>query len=194
LLTEFGVTMPKGRYQARAHVGAALEDPRVPLLAKEVLEELRARIRNIELDILGYERRIDAFVRHSEPMQRLTALHGVGPICASAIVASVDQAQWFKNGRHFAAWLGLVPKQYSTGGKPRLGRITKTGDVYLRTLLIHGARSALTVMSQRSDRVSRWAQALIARRGYKRACVAVAAKNARIIWTLLARNQAYRAA
>jgi transposase len=194
LLTEFGVTMPKGRYQARAHVHDALDDARVPALAKDVLGELRERIHRIDQDILAYDRRIEAFVRQSEPMQRLGALRGVGPIGASAIVASVSQAQQFKNGRQFAAWLGLVPRQYSTGGKPRLGRITKAGDVYLRTLLIHGARSALTIMAKRTDRLSLWTQALIARRGYKRACVAVAAKNARIIWALLAREQSYRPA
>lgn len=194
LLAEFGVGMPKGRYQARAHAHDALHDGRVPVLAQDVLQELRERIGRIDQDILAYDRRIEAFVRHSEPMQRLGALRGVGPLGASAVVASVGEARQFKNGRQFAAWLGLVPRQYSTGGKPRLGRITKAGDVYLRTLLIHGARSALSVMAQRSDRMSLWAQALIARRGYKRACVAVAAKNARIIWALLATDQSYRLA
>jgi transposase len=192
LLAEFGLIMPKGRYQVRAQIGAALNDRRVPTLAREVLSELNERIKTLELDILSYERRIEAFARASEPMRRLTQLRGVGPISASALVASVGDAKPFRNGRAFAAWLGLVPRQYSTGGKPRLGHITKQGDVYLRTLLIHGARSALSIMATRTDRLSRWAQGLIARRGYKRACVALAAKNARIIWALLAKAEPYR--
>ncbi len=131
-------------------------------------------------------------VRDSVAMQRVVAVCGVGPITASAIVASVGEAKLFRNGRQFAAWLGLVPRQFSTGGKPILRRITKQGDAYLRTLLIHGARSALLTLARRNDRLSRWAVALIARRGFKRACVALAAKNARIIWALLAKGAVFQ--
>jgi transposase len=192
LLTEFGVVMPKGRYQFRAQVGHGLSDERVPSLAREVLSELHARIRTLDEDILGYDRRLERFARHSEPIRRIMAIAGVGPITATALVASIADARLFKNGRQLAAWLGLVPRQYATGGKPRLGRITKRGDVYLRTLLVHGARSALTMMARRGDRVALWARALIARRGFKKACVALAAKNARTIWALLAKQQSYR--
>ena len=166
----------------------------MPALAREVLSELVERIRTLEADILSYDRRIEALARHSEPMRRITALRGVGPISASALVASAGDVKLFRNGRQFAAWLGLVPRQYSTGGKLRLGRITKRGDVYLRTLLIHGARSALTVMATKTDRLSRWVQALVARRGYKRACVALAAKNARMIWASRGREAKRRRA
>ena len=131
-------------------------------------------------------------VRDSVLMRRIVAVCGVGPITASAIVASVGDAKLFRNGRQFAAWLGLVPRQYSTGGKKILGRITKHGDVYLRTLLIHGARSALITLPRRTDRLSRWAATIIALRGFKRACVAMAAKNARIIWALLAKGDELR--
>jgi transposase len=191
LLVEFGVAMPKGRYRFRAQVGSWLSDERIPSLAREVLAELNGRIRRLDEDILAYDRRLEAIARHSEPVQRLLAIPGVGPITATAMVASIADAKLFKNGRQLAAWLGLVPRQYSTGGKPRLGRITKRGDVYLRTLLVHGARAALTMMARRTDRLALWAQALIARRGFKKACVALAAKNARTIWALLAKGQTY---
>jgi transposase len=119
---------------------------------------------------------------------------GVGPLSALATVATVGHAHEFANGRQFAAWLGLVPRQWSTGGKPRLGRITKRGDAYLRTLLIMGARAALQMAAGRSDKLSRWALAVKERRGYHRAVVALAAKNARILWALLTRQVEYRAA
>jgi transposase len=192
LLAEFGVVIAVGRYRFRQQIGAALDDARVPALARQVLHEVNARIRRFDEDILAYDRQIGVQVRDSAAMQRIVAVCGVGPITASAVVASVGDARLFKNGRQFAAWLGLVPRQFSTGGKPILGRITKQGDVYLRTLLIHGARSALLTLARRNDRLSRWAGALIARRGFKKACVALAAKNARIIWALLAKGETFR--
>ena len=191
LLTEFGLVMPKGRYQMRSHIGGALEHPDLPELARTVLKELYQRIGAMDQDILAQERRIEAFARDSVLIQRIMGITGIGPVTASAIVASVGDAKLFKNGRQFCAWLGLVPRQYSTGGKPRLGRITKRGDVYLRTLLVHGARAALNVLAKRTDRLSTWAQALIARRGYKKAIVALAAKNARLVWAVLATGQPY---
>jgi transposase len=191
LLAEFGILMPKGRYQLRAHITPALEHPDLPELARTVLTELNTRIGALDLEILNQERRIEAYARENILAQRLIAICGIGPITASAIVASVGDAKLFKNGRQFCAWLGLVPRQYSTGGKARLGRITKRGDVYLRTLLVHGARAALNVLARRTDRLATWTQALIARRGYKKAIVALAAKNARIAWAVLATDKAY---
>jgi len=191
LLTEFGIVMPKGRYQMRAHVSGALEHPDLPELARTVLGELYQRIAALDQDILAQERRIEAFARDSVLIQRIMGITGIGPVTASAIVASVGDAKLFKNGRQFCAWLGLVPRQYSTGGKTRLGRITKRGDVYLRTLLVHGARAALTVLAKRTDRLSTWVQALVARRGYKKAIVALAAKNARLVWAVLASGKPY---
>jgi transposase len=192
LLGEFGVLLPKGRYQFRAHVARGLKAAEVPQLAQEVLEELNEHILQLDAQILAYDRRLEALARQSESMRRVMAVRGLGPISATAIVASVADAKLFKNGRQFAAWLGLVPRQYSTGGKPRLGRITKCGDVYLRTLLVHGARSALTMMARRDDRLARWTRSLVDRRGFKKACVALAAKNARTIWALLAKGEDYR--
>ena len=146
----------------------------------------------LDADILSYDRRIEAMVRDSALMQRIVAVCGVGPITASAIVASVGDAKLFRNGRQFAAWLGLVPRQYSTGGKTILGRITKRGDVYLRTLLIHGARSALITFHDAPIDSVAGPRLSLQRRGFKRACVAMAAKNARIIWPLLAKDDAFR--
>jgi transposase len=108
-------------------------------------------------------------------------------------VATVGNAREFRNGRQFAAWLGLVPGQYSTGGRARLGRITKRGDAYLRGLLVQGARSVLHTAASHGDRVSRWALELQQRCGYYRTLVAIANKNARIAWALLARNETLRA-
>jgi transposase len=119
---------------------------------------------------------------------------GVGPLTALATTATVGHAHEFANGRQFAAWLGLVPRQWSTGGKPRLGHITKRGDSYLRTLLIMGARASLQMATKRDDKLSRWALALKERRGYHRAVVALAAKNARILWALMTRQTEFRAA
>jgi transposase len=192
LLTEFGIVLAQGRFTFRHNIGVALDDARLPALARQILHEVNQRIRVLDADILSYDRRLEAMVRDSHLMRRIVAVCGVGPITASAIVASVGDAKLFKNGRQFAAWLGLVPRQYSTGGKAILGRITKRGDVYLRTLLIHGARSALITLSRRTDRLSRWAASLIERRGFRRACVAMAAKNARIIWALLAKGDNFR--
>lgn len=192
LLAEFGLAITKGRYNFRHHVHDALNDERVPPLARAVLQDVLVRIRSLDDDILAYDRRIGAQVRDNELMQRIHAVSGVGELTASAVVGSVGDAKLFKNGRQFAAWLGLVPRQYSTGGKPFLGRITKHGDAYLRTLLIHGARSALIRMANRNDPLAQWAASLTARRGFKRACVAMAAKNARVIWALLARGEPLR--
>jgi transposase len=193
LLSEFGIVIPKGRYQARHQLPVVLEDAGngIPELARQALAEVNERIRELDARILAYDRKIEALARESEAARRLMAIPGVGPVTATALVASVGHAGEFKNGRHFAAWLGLVPRQYSTGGKVRLGRITKRGDVYLRTLLIHGTRAVLATLNGKTDRASAWVRNLIERRGYKRAAVALAAKNARTIWALLAKGQAY---
>jgi transposase len=174
------------------------EQERLAALGREIFAELAQRIAELDAHILAYDRRIDALVRQSEAARRLLQIPGVGPITASALVASVGDAKMFDNGRQFAAWLGLVPKQYSTGGKTRLGRISKRGDVYLRTLLIHGTRAVLCAAKSASatsqpTALNVWAQQLRARRGLKKTAVALAAKNARIAWALLARGEHYRA-
>ncbi len=147
----------------------------LPVLAREAIIDLRAHLSYLDERISRYERQLVELARQREAAVRIQRLPGVGPLTASAITASISDGHEFANGRQFAAWLGLVPRQYSTGGKPRLGRITKRGDAYLRTLLMLGARAVLQSAGYKTDRFSRWAIALRARRGYHRAIIAVAA-------------------
>ena len=195
LLGEFGIVTGAGTAHARkllADIGTGARQ--LPALARETIGELHDRLRALDERILAYDRKISALAKQSEPAQRLMAIEGVGPITATALVASVGNAQAFKNGRQFAAWLGLVPRQNSSGGKTRLGSISKRGDVMLRTLLIHGTRSALQRMANKTDQKSLWVEALKARSCSNVAAVALAAKNARIIWAMLARGTEYRVA
>lgn len=195
LLGEFGIVTGAGIAQARkllAEIGTG--GRQLPVLARETIGELHDRLRALDERIFVYDRKISALAKQSEPAQRLMAIEGVGPITATALVASVGNAQAFKNGRQFAAWLGLAPRQNSSGGKTKLGSISKRGDVMLRTLLIHGTRSALQRMANKTDQKSLWVEALKARTCSNVAAVALAAKNARIIWAMLARGTEYRVA
>jgi transposase len=192
LLAEFGVVLPQRAEQVRRAAVIVAED--LPVLAREAIADLRAHLSYLDARIEHYERQLVGLVRQCEPARRIQTMPGIGPLTASAITASVASGHEFANGRQFAAWLGLVPRQYSTGGKAKLGRITKRGDAYLRTLLMLGARAVLQSAAHKSDRLSRWALAVRARRGYHRAIIAVAAKNARILWALLAKNQTFSAA
>jgi transposase len=184
LLVEFGQVLPLGANAVRAKLPQLLEQ--LPVMAADVARDLLEHVRQLDERIASCERRIQTHIRSNEQAQRVQALMGVGPLSASAIVASVADAHAFKNGRQLAASLGLVPRQHSTGGKSRLGPITRSGDSYLRTLLVLGARAVLRQAPTQSDPLSRWAMALRARRGYHRACVAIAAKNARRVWAVLA--------
>lgn len=189
LLAEFGMVLPQRADQVRR--AAVVMGEGLPALAREAIADLRAHLAYLDGWIDRYEQQLVALAKQHEPARRIQAVTGVGPLTASAITASIVSGHEFANGRQFAAWLGLVPRQYSTGGRMRLGRITKRGDGYLRTLLMLGARAVLQSAAQKTDRLSRWAMALRLRRGYHRAIIAVAAKNARIIWALLARNRSY---
>jgi transposase len=195
LLGEFGVVVPQGIGKLREELPRILEDAENGLgdLARQLLSDLLGQLRHLDEQVEHYEGQIQQFARLSEAAQRLMAIQGVGPLTASAVVAAVGDARVFKNGRQFAAWLGLTPRQHSSGGKSRLGSITKRGDVYLRTLLIHGARSSLTRVARQQDAKSLWAARLMQRRPANVAAVALAAKHARIIWALLARDAPYRA-
>jgi transposase len=196
LLLEYGIVIVQGIQRLRRELPAVLsaEDAGVPTLARSVVTELHARLQELDERIAGQDRQIAQVARQSEAAQRLMRVEGVGPITATAVVATVGDAQAFAHGRQFAAWLGLVPKQFSTGGRPLLGRITKRGNVYLRTLLIQGARAVLQCTSKRTDAKSVWVEELRKRRGDNLAAVALAAKPARILWTLLARGQDYQLA
>jgi transposase len=196
LLVEYGIVIPQGIARLRRVLPSVLEEAGngLPVLAREVVAELQERLWDLDERIAIYDRRIAQLARQSEAAQRLMQLEGVGAATATAIVATIGDGKAFKNGRQFAAWLGLVPQQYSSGGKTRLGHISKRGNVYLRTLLIHGARSVLQLTGKRTDAKSRWAEQLKQRRGNNIAAVALAAKNARIIWAMLARSQEYQRA
>jgi len=131
-------------------------------------------------------------VGHAPPKYALMQLMGVGEITATALVAMVGNAREFHSGRQLSAWLGLVPGQYSSGGKARLGSITKAGDAYLRSLLVLGARAVLNAAKGKTDSLSRWALAVAERRGYWKAVVAIAAKNARMAWAVLTKGEAFK--
>jgi len=189
LLAEFGMVLPQRAEQVRRAAVVVAEE--LPILVREAIADLPAHLSYLDQRIAQYERQLIELARQREAAVRVQRLPGVGPLTASAITASISDGHEFANGRQFAAWLGLVPRQYSTGGKARMGRITKRGDAYLRTLLMLGARAVLQSAAHKTDRLSRWAMALRARRGYHRAIIAVAAKNARIIWALLANNREF---
>lgn len=196
LLAEYGIVLAQGIVQVKRGLRPILEDGEngLPALAREVFADLHERLLALDERIGAYDRRIETLARQMAPARRLMEVEGVGPLSATALVASVGDARQFRNGRQFAAWLGLVPREHSSGGKARRGRITKRGDVYLRTLLIHGARALLRHVARRADAKSRWAAALAQRRGFNKAAVALAAKHARILWALLARDAAYQPA
>jgi len=194
LLAEFGIIAPKGvnTLKRQWHQFRLQQADQVPLLAWEELDALYIQLLDLHQQLLAYERKIKALNRADDRIQRLMQIQGVGPITASAIVATVGNATVFKNGRQFAAWLGLTPREYSTGGKPRLGRISKRGDTYLRTLLVHGARSELMLTPKHHDRESLWAEKLKETKSWNKTAVALANKHARIIWALLAKNETYQ--
>jgi transposase len=191
-MSEFGVVLALRSVTVRRQAAVAAEG--LPELARRAIGDLLDELRVVDERIGGYDREIEAQAKLCEPAQRLMKIRGIGPTTALAIVATVGNAREFKNGRQFAAWIGLVPGQYSTGGKTRLGHISKRGDAYLRNLLVQGARSVLNSADMHQDRMSRWILELQPRRGYYRTLVAIANKYARIAWALLAKNESLRAA
>ncbi len=195
VLAEFGVVLPQSVAVVQRALPALLADEeRLPARVQRSLQVLREHLHDLDARIAEFDRAIAQHAKSSAPAQRLVALPGIGPLTASAVVATVGNAQDYRNGRQFAAWLGLVPRQCSSGGKCKLGRITRRGDAYLRALLIQGARSTLQAALRRApvrhDRLSAWVVQLVRRIGYHKTLVAIANKHARIIWALLARDQA----
>lgn len=192
LLAEFGVVLPKGIERLRRQLPGVIAQERLPAAMNAVMADGLKRLRELDEWVGGQERQIKLLGVQSEPVRRLMDARGIGPMTATAAVATIGDAKLFKNGRAVAAWLGLVPRRSGTGGKIWLGGITGKGDTYLRTLLVQGARSVLNTTRGKSDPLSRWVERLRARRGDNVAAVALAAKNARMIWAMLARGEGYR--
>jgi transposase len=194
LLAEFGIIMPKGRYPAQKNIVGILEDAEnnLPFLARELLNDLWQSIKALNEEVLKYDRKLYALANKMKDAKRLMSIPGIGEITATAVVATVNDAKHFDSSRSFAAWIGLVPRQYSTGGVARLGRISKRGEKHIRTSLIHGARAVIANCKNKTDRTSLWVKDLVQRRGFKRATVALAAKNARLIWALLHSEKEYQ--
>lgn len=195
LLREYGVGIAPGIPRLGRELPERLAAAAtLPELGREVGGELRERVRGLDRRITDYEHRIEQLAKQKDAATRWMQVEGVGPMTATALVATVGEGHAFQPGRQFAAWLGLVPQQHSTGGKPGLGRITKQGNVYLRTLLLPGARAVWPCSMKRTDRKSRGGEAVRHRRGNHIAAVALAAKPARILWALLAHGQDYQVA
>lgn len=181
LLAEFGIVLPRGLKRLKREWPAMRQrcSDRVPGLAWAELDTLYRRLRDLSDEIVAYDRKVEAHVGQDAGARRLCEISGIGPITASALVATIGNGRDFKNGRQLGAWLGLTPRQSSSGGRHALGRITKRGDVYLRTLLVHGARSELRFVHRRSDPKSRWAYRLKEDKPWNIAAVALANKHAR---------------
>jgi len=195
LLAEYGIVIKKGVAAVRRELPRILEDAENGLntLSRELFAELQDELHALEERFVQCNHRINLMNQDNAVCRRLEGILGIGSITASATYAAVGDGKEFKNGRHLSAWLGLVPGQHSTGGKPVLLGISKRGNSYLRTLYIHGARAVLRYSANKQDRFSRWAQQVLARRGHNKACVAVANKLARIAWVIMARGESYRA-
>lgn len=189
LLSEFGVVLPLKAATVRREALQHLED--LPGWANTAVGDSLSELHRLDERIAQYDRHLAHLARDDSRARSLMRLCGVGETTATALLAMVGNGHDFKSGRQFAAWLGLVPGQYSSGGKNRLGRITKAGDPYLRSLLVLGARAVLNSAKSKSDSISRWAVALAERRGYWRAIVAIAAKNARLCWAMLHRGESF---
>ena len=196
VLGEYGFVIPQGIGRVRKAIPLIIEDAENGLsaLCRELLWDVYQRVCMLDAEITRYDARIVQLAAQSEICQRLTAVGGVGPLTATAFVAAVHDPRAFKNGRHCAAWLGLVPTQHGTGGKTTLGGVSKRGNAYLRRLLLQGALAVLRRVEGKTDSRSLWIQQLRARRGTQVAAVALANKNARILWALLATGEVYHQA
>jgi transposase len=189
-LAEFGLVGPQGPWNVPRLLASMHEDRRVPELARQVLELLAAQLDELGQRIAEVDARIAVWHKANPISRRLVTIPGIGPLTATAIAATVPDPDVFRGGREFAAWLGLVPRQRSTGGKPRLGRISRLGDKYIRQLLIVGAQTVL--LRSKAARSNVWIQGLLARRPRLVVAVALANKMARIVWAVMAQGQNYR--
>ena len=192
LLAEYGIAIPQGIGHIAKRIPEILEDGEndLPGSFRSLLQRLADHLKALDRQVGELEVEIQLWHRENDASQKLAKIPGIGPITASALVATIGDARNFKNGRQLAAWLGIVPKQHSTGGKSTLLGISKRGDTYLRTLLIHGARAVVRIAENRPN-ADPWLKRLVARRNKNVAAVALANKNARTLWALLAHNRDY---
>lgn len=196
LLLELGISIPQGIRNLRIALPQIVEDldNQLSLLGRDYISDLYSELVDLDEKVTRYDRKIQWIATQSEECRRLCKVPGVGALTATALVASVGDAKFFKNGRQMAAWLGLVPKQNSTGGKTRLQGISKRGDVYLRKLLMHGARALIRHRESRKGPRGEWLRGVVERRGINRATAAQANKTVRIAWAVLAKNEDYQEA
>ena len=195
LLAEQGIEIGQGRTRVRAALPGILEDGENGLSGefRELVADAYETLVWMDARLEALAARIEHWAKADEQVQRLLGIPGIGPITATALVAAVGDVKTFRNGRELAAWLGLVPRQHSTGGRAQLLGISKRGDAYVRGLLIHGARAVLRVSGKKTDKRSRWVQAVAARRHKNVAVVALANRMARTAYALLAREEDYQA-
>jgi transposase len=195
LLAEFGLVFAQSPAALEAVLGDVLEDAsnEMNTLARLVLQRAQSQWHELDAHLAWCDERITAHARDNPAVKAAATLLGIGPVGASAAVATVGDFKQFRAGAQFGAWIGLVPRQHSSGGKNQLGRITKRGDTYLRSLLIQGAKSAVLTAHKRSDPISVWATALRERVGWQKAAVALANKNARILWAVMTKGEAFDA-
>lgn len=185
--------VPQGIHVLLRQVPAIVSDPENGVLdsMRDLFTRLLGHGKELDHQVSEVEQQILQWHKSNEQSRKLEKVPGIGPITASALVAPIGDAKAFHHGRQLAAWVGLVPRQYSTGGKVRLHGISKRGDIYLRTLLIHGARSVLRVAARHTDPTTRWLKNVQVRRNANIAAVALANKHARIVWALLAPDRDY---
>src|SRR5678815_1121862 len=193
-LAEFGIVAPVGRNGVEGLLGVVADasDKRLPEIARACLAALGAQLRMLKAQILEFDRMINAWHRSNETSKRLDEIPGVGPALATALVASVADPRAFRSGRDFSAWIGLVPKQHSSGGKDKRGGISKQGDRYLRSLFTAGALAVIRYAKIHGAKHRPWLTALLARRPTKVAAVALANKIARMAWAMMARGERYK--
>jgi transposase len=193
-LAEFGIVAPLGRLGVEALLGVVADpkDQRVPEVARVCLAALGAQLRVLKKQILEFDRMINAWHRSNETSKRLDEIPGVGPALATALVASVANPRAFRSGRDFSAWIGLVPRQHSSGGKDKLGSISKQGDRYLRGLFTAGALAVIRYAKIHGTKHRPWLAALLARRPTKVAAIALANKLARMAWAMMAKGECYK--
>ena len=193
-LAEFGIVAPVGRNGVEELLGVVADpsDKRVPEIARTCLAALGAQLRLLKAQILEFDRMINAWHRSNETSKRLDAIPGVGPALATALVASITDPKTFRSGRDFSAWIGLVPKQHSSGGKEKLGSISKRGDRYLRSLFTAGALAVIRYAKIHGTKHRPWLTALLARRPTKVAAIALANKIARMAWAMMAKGERYK--